>query len=122
MNAFSHAKRRVLTVRERAKLFLDGGGRCACCGRHLKPGDKWTADHIIARENGGTEDDDNFQVLCEWCDKPKTAADHGRASDIRRKAAKHFVPTGERKKQGRPLGGTIASGWKKPFSGPPVRR
>jgi 5-methylcytosine-specific restriction enzyme A len=122
MNAFTHAKRRVLTDRERAKLFLDGGGRCAECKRILKSGDKWTADHIIARENGGTEDNSNFQVLCEWCDKLKTAADHGKAAKIRSVAAKHVVPTSERKQKSRPLDGTKASGMRKRMNGTVERR
>lgn len=121
MNAFTHQKRRVLTTRERAKLFLDGDGRCAVCRRILKSGDKWTADHIIARENGGTEDDSNFQVLCEWCDKPKTKTDHGTAAKIRSVSAKHVVPTGERKKS-QPMAGTKASGWKQKIGGGWERR
>ncbi len=33
-------------------------------------------DHILALENGGTDDWDNYQPICIICHRPKTAEDH----------------------------------------------
>lgn len=92
--SFTHATRRSMTQQRALKIFQARGGTCAECGpkRKLRPGDDWDVDHIIALENGGTDDDRNLQVLCEWCHKPKTADDHGKSAKGRRMAVKHQVP------------------------------
>lgn len=122
-HAFRHVPRKDLTDQQKAKLFLDAGGKCAGpCGRKLRSADVWHADHIIALENGGTNDVSNFQVLCEWCHKPKTADDHGKAAKTRAIATAHVVPTSQRKKSGKPMPGSKRSGWKHKLSGEWVRR
>lgn len=92
MSAFHHEKRGVMSPRRRAQVFASGDGRCAKCGRKLGPSDDWDIDHRIALECGGTDDDDNLQVLCDWCHDGKTAEDHGRASKGKRVATNHTVP------------------------------
>ncbi len=93
-NPFVHEPRRRLTAQEMAQVFAACDGHCkGTCGRKLGPRDKWDADHIIALENGGTNDLSNFQVLCEWCHKPKTADDHAKAGHARRSYTKHNVPS-----------------------------
>lgn len=76
--------------RVRIRVFLRVDGQCAICGRRLRPGDKWTCDHRIALINGGPNRESNLQVLCEWCDKPKTVFDVRQKSKTARVRAKHF--------------------------------
>jgi len=92
--SFQHAKRGSMTEQRALRIFQARGGCCAECGpkRKLRPGDDWDVDHIIALENGGTDDDDNLQILCEWHHKQKTGDDHAQAGHGRRMAAKHSVP------------------------------
>lgn len=91
--SFQHHKRGAMTAQRRARLFQERGGRCAGkCGRKLGPKDDWDLDHIIALENGGTDDDDNLRVLCDWCHSEKTSEDHATAGHGRRMATKHCVP------------------------------
>ncbi len=41
------------------------------------------ADHIIPKAEGGTDDRDNYQGLCDPCSKAKTAAEAARAQGRR---------------------------------------
>lgn len=91
--SFTHEKRGSMTGQRALRIFEAGGGRCAGpCGRKLFASDDWHVDHIIALENGGTDDDTNLQILCGWCHKPKTADDHALAGHGRRMAVNAFVP------------------------------
>ena len=121
-HAFKTNDRKALTDQQKARLFLERGGLCHCCGRKLGPADKWTDEHIIALENGGTNAWENRGICCSWCFKPKNAADDKIAAKTRAVATKHVVPKSERKTKGRPLAGTKASGWKKKINGETVRR
>ena len=99
-STFTHNRRGAMTPQRIARLFEAGGGRCACCGRKLGPADDYDLDHIIALENGGTDDDDNIQVVCDWCHTIKTAEDHALAGHGRRMATKHSVPKRFRQSKG----------------------
>ena len=99
-STFTHAHRGAMTAQRRARIFEAGGGRCAVCSRKLGPADDWDADHLIAMENGGTDDDSNLRVVCEWCHDSKTADDHALAGHGRRMATKHRVPKRFRKGRG----------------------
>jgi 5-methylcytosine-specific restriction protein A len=90
---FHHEPRRRLSPQERAKIFADHEGKCAKCTRPLRARDRWDADHILALENGGTNDLSNFRPLCEWCHGSKTADDHAQAGHNRRTYTKHYVPS-----------------------------
>lgn len=122
MNAFVHEPRRKLTDQQLAAMFLRHNGKCAKCTRKIRSGELWHADHIIALENGGTNDPSNFQPLCAWCHAIKTKEDHGKAAKSRAVATAHVVPTSQRQKKGRPLPGTKRSGWKHKISGDWERR
>lgn len=73
------AKRRKLTRRQKADLFLQHNGQCAECGSKLSLGEaEW--DHIKERRMAVDEQDaaereelTNFQPLCECCHKAKSA-------------------------------------------------
>jgi len=92
MNPFRHEPRKHFTAQERAEVFALRHGRCHICKRRLTPRDKWVLEHAIALENGGTNDIDNLEVTCTWCEPEKTAEDHSKAGHARRAYTKHFVP------------------------------
>jgi hypothetical protein len=90
------------------------------CGRTIRPGDRWSCDHRIAIINGGENRERNLHPLCEWCDPRKTAADVAEKSHSYRVALRHV---GIRlRRRGRPLVGTVASGWKHRLDGRWERR
>lgn len=90
------------------------------CGRPIRPGDRWTCDHVEALINGGENRERNLHPLCEWCEPPKTAADVREKSRNYRARLRH---AGIRLKPiGRPLPGTTASGWRHRMDGTWQRR
>ena len=91
-NPFVHEPRRRFTAQERAQVFAAHGGICHRCTRKLGPADGWTLEHLIALENGGTNDLANLNVTCSWCEPEKTAEDHAKAGRSRRSYTKHVVP------------------------------
>jgi 5-methylcytosine-specific restriction endonuclease McrA len=40
-------------------------------------------DHVVALVNGGTNDDDNLELVCHECHRVKTASDAGRRAKPR---------------------------------------
>ena len=123
MNAFVHEPRKGMTPKQRAAIFARRGGTCGDprlgdanwgCGRKLRPGDRWRVEHSQALENGGTDDDENKWISCEWCWPAKDAADHGKAAKSRDVYTKHVVPRDGRKRGG-------FKGWRR-FNGAPVWR
>jgi hypothetical protein len=53
------------------KLFKDQNGLCVCCGQPL--GDDYHLDHIMPIALGGTNTDDNVQLLIARCNLRKSA-------------------------------------------------
>lgn len=51
------------------KLFAKQRGKCACCGKPL--GDNYHLDHIMPLALGGTNTDDNIQLLRSRCNIQK---------------------------------------------------
>lgn len=93
--------------------------RCQDCGRKVGAGLRYAFDHIVALINGGENREGNIQILCEECHKKKTRLDVAEKSRVNRIRSKHL---GIKKRTSRPMPGSRASGWKKPFNSPPVRR
>lgn len=93
-----HVPRVRLTDAQTAKLFLERHGCCRDCGRKLGPADDWIVEHIIALENGGTNDWDNLGITCSWCKPKKDAEDHKAAGHARRSATKQIVSKSMRSK------------------------
>lgn len=58
-----------LSVGIRKKLFTLQKGRCACCGDEL--GDDYHLDHIHPLASGGSNTDDNVQLLRRRCNQAK---------------------------------------------------
>lgn len=92
-NSFVHDKRGSMTPQRVLRIFQAHGGKCYMCQRKLTARDDYDIEHIIALENGGTDDDANLAPCCEFCHSQKTAEDHGQASRGRKAAARSFVPS-----------------------------
>jgi hypothetical protein len=75
---------------------------------------RFTCDHIIALINGGENRETNLQILCDWCDPAKTAADVRQKAKVYRAGSKQFRGFRE---SGRPLPGSRASGIRKRMDG-----
>lgn len=84
--AANPGKARTFSQNRRAKMMSRGGklshglatrlyrlqkGRCACCG--LRLGDDYHLDHIMPLALGGTNTDDNIQLLRSECNRKKHA-------------------------------------------------
>lgn len=99
-NPFVHERRKIFTAQERAQVFALRNGCCHRCTRKLSVSDDWTLEHRIALENGGTNDINNMDVTCDWCEPEKTAEDHRAAGHSRRIYTRHVVPGRFRKAKG----------------------
>lgn len=97
-SAWHHDPRIKLSEQKAAKLFLEHGGKCDICKRVLRVGDDWIVEHILALENGGTNDWSNLGITCAWCKPAKDAEDHAAAGHSRRASAKQIVSKSMRKR------------------------
>lgn len=75
-------------VRKRKQILARDGGLCVPCVRNHRISLATAVDHIVAKEFGGTEDDDNLQSICATCHQTKTSAEALRA----RGAAQRIAP------------------------------
>lgn len=100
MTPFHHHTRGSMTPQRRARIFAAHEGRCHRCTRKLGPSDDWDIDHILALENGGTDEESNLAPCCDWCHSGKTAKDHEQAGKSRRIYTKQNVPGRFRKSRG----------------------
>jgi 5-methylcytosine-specific restriction protein A len=57
---------------------------CEECARQGRTTAGTIADHIIPLAAGGTNDRDNYQLLCRDCDRAKLAKDNGRIATARK--------------------------------------
>lgn len=121
-HAFRHEPRQRLSDQQRAKLFLDRGGKCHACGRKLRSGDDWIAEHVTALQVGGGNEWANLAVTCAWCLPKKNATDAAKAAKGRAVAVASIIPTSQRQKKGRPIDGSKRSRWKKKMDGTVERR
>ena len=55
----------------RQALYHRDGFRCVCCGANAEDGAVLTLDHIVACENGGTNDPTNLVTMCLSCNSAK---------------------------------------------------
>ena len=69
-NETSQSKRRFFTTKERNMIYNRSEGHCGICGRFI-PLEEYTIDHIIPLSKGGTNDLDNLQACCGFCNKAK---------------------------------------------------
>ncbi len=65
--------RRWLATRRR--ILARDGMRCQDCGGMVFNKHEAHVDHIVPKGQGGSEDDDNLQTLCQSCHGKKTQAE-----------------------------------------------
>lgn len=115
--------RKPLTSKQYAELFLAQDGKCAHCGQRLevKGGQEVEVidEHVEPLWRAGTNAMNNRQLWCKPCTKPKTSREATERAKSNRVRAKHI---GASKPKSRPLMGSKASGWRKPFNGQAQRR
>lgn len=58
--------------RKRHELWVELGGKCQSCERVVFGKGEIHLDHIVPLSQGGTDDDDNLQILCVPCHEEKT--------------------------------------------------
>lgn len=54
------------------RMLAETGGRCAHCGTVLIKGENLTLEHFIPLDKGGTNEEENFTVLCYDCNQLKS--------------------------------------------------
>lgn len=71
-------KRGRAAQRDRLRIIKRDNGLCQACLRsgHIAIGHE--VDHIIGLAQGGTDEDDNKELLCYHCHAAKTAKDNGK--------------------------------------------
>lgn len=73
---------------QRARIFKRDKGICRSCGVQLLKGRRqgdWQCDHVVALINGGSQTDENLQLLCGKCHNVKTAREAGERAEVRKK-------------------------------------
>ena len=70
-------KRKKISQKEAARLFLLHNGICCNCGQQIRSGEKWFIEHVDALILGGTEGDDTNRrpSHVKKCKREKDAAD-----------------------------------------------
>ena len=111
--------REEFTRKIKLTAFGRCGGECESCSARLYPG-KTHFDHILPAALGGKGDLGNCQVLCEACHTRKSGERD--VPQIRKADRQKAAHLNARKRKGRPIPGSKASGWRKPFNKPPERR
>jgi 5-methylcytosine-specific restriction protein A len=112
-------QRRNFPDKIKALAFERAKGHCERCTARLAVG-KIQYDHVIADALGGEPTLENCAVLCASCHGIKTPSDTTKAAKVKRTTRKLVAGIGKR--SSRPIPGSKASGWRKPFNGPPERR
>ena len=70
-NKGTYNKRRVISGTTRQNVLMRDNYTCQICGATVKDGAKLEIDHIIPYSKGGTNDENNLQVLCQQCNREK---------------------------------------------------
>lgn len=87
--------------RVRTRVFDRKKGLCHKCGRKIRPGEKWTCEHLKAVINGGENRERDLDLTCCNCLPEKNAADVAEKSAVATKRKKHILPTEKRHKWAR---------------------
>lgn len=116
-----HEPREFLTDQQKAKLFRERDGTCHRCTVKIR-GRRWYVEHLIALSGGGTNAWENLGVTCEACFPDKNREDAKKAAKGRAVAVSTIIPPSQRKRKGRPMMGSKASGWRKKLDGTVERR
>lgn len=111
-------KRKRISVADKVAIFIRHKECCHICGGSVV-GKAWEVEHIIPLALGGADDESNWAPAHKACHAPKTAADVKAIAKAKRRRARHI---GAKRSSSRPIDGSRASPWRKPFNGPPERR
>ena len=65
------SSRRLISGTTRQNVLMRDNYTCQICGATVKDGAKLEIDHIIPYSKGGTNNEDNLQVLCQECNREK---------------------------------------------------
>ena len=83
--------RRRLTDRQRAKIFMDAGGVCHCCGEKIGEFEAWDVEHVIPLSMGGDDDFHNMRPAHRRkCHPEKTRQDRKDLAKSDSVRAKHI--------------------------------
>ena len=119
---FYVGKRKPLTDKQRAKLFVEREGRCCLCHNKILGNQPWIDEHIKPLWLAGTDEDfnawENRAPAHVDCAKEKTARESKDRAKGRRVAQKHMGA----KQSKRPMAGSRRSMWKRKMDGTTVRR
>lgn len=113
--------RRTISPMRRLAIFERNGGRCHLCSRLIRAGEKWDVSHDRPLALLGDDDGDNLKVAHRDCHAVQTVDDRAQITKAKRQALKH-VGIRPPSKWRKPMPGSKASGWKKPFNKPAERR
>lgn len=107
------------------------GGLCEASGPlyGLQPAQRCNAplgygvefDHVVLAANGGDNSLENCAAVCIRCHARKTR-EHDTPLAAKTVRQQDKLGLGIKKQTSRPIMGSKASGWRKPFNGPPERR
>ena len=64
-------KKRQISGKTRQNVLMRDNYTCQICGATVKDGAKLEIDHIKPFSKGGTDDENNLQVLCQQCNREK---------------------------------------------------
>lgn len=64
-------KRRAISGKTRQNVLMRDNYTCQICGATVPDGAKLEIDHIKPVSKGGTNDENNLQVLCQQCNREK---------------------------------------------------
>ena len=107
----------AIPARVKVRIFERYNGRCCICTRKIGGNLRSAYDHVVALSGGGSNSENNIQLLCSECHKQKTRSDVAVKSKIARVRKRHL---GIKKKSRFP--GSKDSGWRKKMDGTVVRR
>lgn len=113
--------RKRITAKERLHIFVENDGICHMCGGSIDAvREAWEVSHPTPLELGGADNNTNRKPAHKKCHAVQTRTiDVPRIAKARRREAIHL---GAKTPTARPVFGSKASGWRKPFNGPAERR
>lgn len=82
--------RRAMSKARKVRIWDAADGVCHLCNQHIKAGEPWEAEHVIALTCGGTDDDANIRPAHVDCHRGKTKADKKAGAKLTRIKAKHI--------------------------------